>query len=155
MFMGSPIGNTGILFYRGGPPFSIDQIIRFKTDIFRGCHKGMDLHMPAVADFRALDLGSVPSVEINRYIMARSALGLSSAGPLAILCEDMRSQLVLRLYSVMAELAGLRNETDMMVTGCPEDAIAFVCDRAGIPKYRRDCVARKLRDLIAECSATA
>jgi hypothetical protein len=150
MFTGCEIDGSGILYLRAEEPFTVDDVVAFTTAVANGAHPGVTLDMPAVLDFRRVDLIRIPTADISRYVMRRRALtDPPSAGYMAIVCGDIGSFGMLRMFGVLAELSGLRSEKLLCVTLDMAEAVGFICDRTGRADAERERLFARMEAIAA------
>lgn len=148
MFTGFEIDGTGILFLKAEEPFSVDDVIAFTGAVAKGAHPGVALDMPAVLDIRGVNLVRIPTADITRYVMRRRALTEQPrAGYMAIVCGDMGSFGMLRMFGIVSELSGLRMEEMLCITMDLAEAVAFICDKTGRPAEDRAALLRRVEAL--------
>jgi hypothetical protein len=153
MFTGAEIDDTGILLLTAAEPFSVDEVLAFTSDVAAGRHPGIALDMPSILDIRRVDLVRIPTSEVSRYVMRRRALTEQpQAGDMAIVCGDMGSFGMLRMFGVVSELAGLRMEERLLVTMEFDEAVDFIRARTGRPPETRDAL---LAAIMARADAQA
>lgn len=138
MFTGVEIEETGLVLLTAEEPFSVDDIIAFTSAVAAGRYPGITLDMPAILDIRRVNLVRIPTADVTRYVMRRRALtDQPMASDIAIVCGDMGSFGMLRMFGIVSELAGLRMEERLLVTTEIEEAVDFICARTGSPPGTR------------------
>jgi len=130
------------------PPYAVDEMLAYLGDVRDGVFEGIRLDTPAILDFRAVRLTDLRSEEIHRYVGRRRKLtSQPSFGPVAFLCGDAGSFGMLRMYSILAELNGLRRESATLISTDAEEAFGWIAARAGLDNAERALAAGSLEGL--------
>ena len=135
------IEGTGILLMHADAPFTVDHALAFDRSVARGERPDLELDRPTLLDIRNLRLGRIPPTDVFRYVIRRRAMsGLPKLGALAIVCGDIGTMGVLRLFGVVAHMSRLREEQLLLVTFDMSEAVAFLADHAGLAEEAHSVV---------------
>jgi len=94
---------------------------------------------------REICLADLTAADVSRFGMRRAALTAPpAAGPLAVVCSDMMTFGMLRMFGIVADLSGLRPEHAYCVTTSLEEAARFM---AGQVLADPDALVARLTDL--------
>lgn len=127
------IGESGVIVARALPPFDMDQVDAFSTELADGAFPGMSLASPAIVDFRAVRLTDLHTADIRRYLThRRDRQPAPGTGPIALVAGDLGSFGMLRMFAILAEIHGIRPEARTHVTDDVENALQWLSDRLGL-----------------------
>ncbi|WP_432450009.1 hypothetical protein [Aliiroseovarius marinus] len=117
-----PNHENGYLYLLVSEPFSLDELYQLllnSPNAFVG--------WPAVLDLRQVRLDRITETDIRRHLMKKSSLGgAKTSVPCAYVVEGVKAQAVVRMATVMSELASISKDEDMLVTEDLEEATRWV-----------------------------
>jgi len=84
-------------------------------------------------DFRNADLSWISAHGMQTFISQRAKLTNNAGGPCILLVSNLVSFGVMRMYGALAEIGGVRNEADSLVTTSPREVLARIIVHAARP----------------------
>lgn len=149
MFAGLPVDGTEILLLKASPPFRLDDVVAFVSEVAAGGHPGVVLDMPSILDMRDVTLAEITAADVSRYVMRRAALTATpEAGPMAAVCSDMTSFGMLRMFGIVSDLSGLRPEEQFCVTTDIDEATDFLAAQIGLDGVSDDSLRAQVRNTV-------
>jgi hypothetical protein len=137
VFKVEKIAKGRILYYLAGNPFAIRDV----EVIYEAVRSGdLDISgtMPAIADFRDVDLLQVPSMDLKNYMFRRGrANNGRKAGPLACLCGDSGSFGMARMYGALGDAWSVRDGSDFYPCYDLEDGLTWLLSKIDLPQVDR------------------
>ena len=111
------IAESDAHYLRAVDPFSMDQIYEYSLRMMQSGDASSDISLPVFWDFRWVNLLHCKVEELRRHIGRRDRLGKAYRNnPTAIVVGDQGSFGMMRMYGILADLEGLRDESRTLVT---------------------------------------
>lgn len=130
--IGVRTGPAGIVVAQCRPPFCISELPDIAEEIRQGKYPGLSLSSPVLVDARAVRLARIDTSSFQRHLWRRAALQAGQPpNHVALVAGDLGSFGMLRMFSVLSEIYGVRPETMCLVTGSIREAtdwLAGICD---------------------------
>jgi hypothetical protein len=130
--IGVRTGPAGIVVAQCLPPFWMSELSDLAEAIRHGKYPGLSLSSPVLVDARAVRLARIDTSSFQRHVGRRAALQAGQPpNHVALVAGDLGSYGMLRMFSVLSEIYGVRPETMCLVTdsiGEATDWMAGVCD---------------------------
>lgn len=104
-----------------------------------------DLDLPAIFDLRDIDLATDTSQDIKRAIRLRKSLKANTGNnPCAYVVGSMGSFGIMRMYSIYADLEGLRSENFTLITMDMTEAIDWIIGHLDVSEADAELVRKAL-----------
>jgi hypothetical protein len=127
-------------------PFVPDDLYRRAVEDIENDAPPSILSAPMVLDLRQVDLLRFKLEDFRRLIQRRQALkGKVPGGPCAFLAGSTGSYGMLRMYTILGELSGLRKEEMTIVTTDVAEAVRWIFPRLSGPKHDQNALLSALK----------
>ncbi|MDJ0822445.1 MAG: hypothetical protein QNJ09_11655 [Paracoccaceae bacterium] len=132
-------------------PFEMEDLAsRARADLADGLDPAVFV-APLLLDFRAIDLLRFETEDMRRLIRRRQELDVGQkSGPCAYLAEESGSFGMLRMYAAYAEILGLRDDNDSIVTMEIGEAIDWLSRRLDLPEASVPDILRAVEAVVAQ-----
>lgn len=133
MMHARPIGQTGVIYCLCTPPFFMGDVLDVTHALAAGTQPGMTLASPVIVDARLVRLTDLMHQDLGWYLKRRQRVKPpGGAGPLAMVSGDVGSYGMLRMFAVLADIAGIRCEAQSLVTESMPGALSWMRSRPGL-----------------------
>jgi hypothetical protein len=127
------VHDTGIVHCKFVPPMSVLELQQLNTEINAGNIPGITLDMPQFVDVTAVNLLDHSGEEIKAAVWNRAGVEASqSKSPMAVVVQEGGSFGMARMFAIRYDLAGIRNEEDILISESAEEAACWLLRRSGI-----------------------
>lgn len=135
-------GEWGLHFVRSNGRCSLLKIVEFGVELAKSEGPESNLDLPGFFDLRTADLVQESADDLRKAVQLRKSLKKEESGnnPCAYLVGSSGSFGNVRMYGIFAELHGLRNEQNTIVTMDAAEAINWLVDKMTLPATDADTV---------------